>query len=171
MSLHPKAKLSIWQTWCQSLHKWTNNELKYNFAGWCPHLYPETWTLLVIPYFQPNSCTYLLWYPTVTSEFKYLKINLSSSLWNKLLFCHPYFYSWYQHSINQASSKPSSHPGQPPAFPLHMKSVFTSSQPLFWTHAPPYPMPVPPSKFFTSKPENLQGSLVDFPRPFPVMHM
>ena len=109
------------------------NELKYNFTGWCPHLYPETWSLLVIPYFQPNSCTYLLWYPTVTSEFKYLKINLSSSLWNKLLFCHPYFYSWYQHSINQASSKPSSHPGQPPAFPLHMKSVSTSSQPLFWT--------------------------------------
>ena len=106
----------------------------------------------------------------ISASLEKFKLS-SSSLWNKLLFCHPYFYSWYQHSINQASSKPSSHPGQPPAFPLHMKSVFTSSQPLFWTHAPPYPMPVPPSKFFTSKPENLQGSLVDFPRPFPVMHM
>lgn len=110
------------------------NELKYNFTGWCPHLYPEPWTLPEIPYFQPNSCTDLLWYPTVTSEFKYLKINLSSSLWNKLLFCHPCFYSWYQHSINQASWKPSSHPGQPPAFPFAYGVCFhTQSTPLLDT--------------------------------------
>lgn len=78
--------------------------------------------------FSNNSCTYLLWYPTVSSKLKHLKINLSSSLWNKILFCHPCFYSWYQHSIDQASSKPSSYPGFLPAFTLHMKPIFQSSQ-------------------------------------------
>lgn len=84
------------------------------------------------PIFSNNTCTYLLCCPTVTSKFKHLKINLTSSLWNKLLFCHPYFYSWYQYPINQASSKSSSHPGLLPAFTLYMKSASESSHLLFF---------------------------------------
>lgn len=131
-------KLSMPITWYVNKKVY---ELNYKFIKWPPNLHPEPWTLLIVLHFQPNSYTYLLWYPTVTSNFKHLKINLSSSLWNKRLFCHPYFYSWYQHSINQTSSKPSSHPGLPPAFTLQWSLLPHPPNSSLWTLTPSFPNP------------------------------
>lgn len=117
--------------WCQSLGKRINRWRNWTIilsGDPSPKSISRALTSPYGPIFSTKSCTYLLWYPTVTSKFKHLKINLSFSLWNKFLFCHPYFYSWYQPSINQASSKPSSHPGLPPAPTSHSKLVSERQQ-------------------------------------------
>lgn len=106
------------------------NELNYKFIRWLPDLWPEPWTLLTDPYFQTTAVHTLLSHCHLkiqTPKNKFVMFTLKQAP-----FCHPYFYSWYQHSINQASSKPSSHPGLLPAFTLYMKSVSKSSQLLFF---------------------------------------
>lgn len=106
------------------------NELNCNFIRWLPNLWPEPWTLFTATYFQTTAVHTLLSHCHLkiqTPKNKFVMFTLKQAS-----FCHPYFYSWYKHSINQASSKSSSHPGLLPAFTLYMKSFSKSSQLLFF---------------------------------------
>lgn len=125
--------------WFQSLGQWITKRMNWTVisSGEPPKSISCTLNSPDSPIFSTQSCIYLLWYATVTSKFKHLKINLSFSLWNKFLFCHPYFYSWYQPSINQASSKPSSHPGLPPA-PTSLSKLIWEWRQLFFFRICPF---------------------------------